>query len=124
VLAAETFTSQRPGLGISGGKSGDVDANEALLIQFNRDVIVESAALVAGNGVCGGYYRVGNAATLAIYCIDADNDAQDQSGILSDIGILQARQPLRFDSSPQHGVEAAGSWRLGALTVRVIQPQE
>ncbi|MFP6668303.1 MAG: sulfatase-like hydrolase/transferase [Pirellulales bacterium] len=124
VLAAETFTSQRPGLGISGGKSGDVDVNEALLIQFNRDVIVESAALVAGNGVCGGYYRVGNAATLAIYCIDADNDAQDQSGILSDIGILQARQPLRFDSSPQHGVEAAGSWRLGALTVRVIQPQE
>ena len=110
------------GLGISGGDSDDVDAKEALLVRFDRDVIVESVSIVAGDGVCGGFYQVGDAAPLAIYCIDADNDAQDQSGILSDIGVLRAGQILRLDSSPHYGVEAEGRWRLATLTVRVLKP--
>ena len=64
---------------------------------------------------------MGNHAPLAIYCVDADIDAQDQSGVLSDIGVLKAGQTLRLDSSPHLGVEAAGRWRLGALTVRLLK---
>ena len=95
------------GLGLSGGKFQQVDAGEALLIRFDRDVIVESAAIVAGNGVCGGFYQVADGAPLAIYCVDADNDAKEQQGVISDIGVLLAGQTLRLDSRPHHGVEAA-----------------
>ena len=76
---------------------------------------------MAGNGVCGGFYRVGENSPLAIYCIDADIDAKDQSGILSDIGVVKAGQKLRLDSSPHFGVEAKGSWRLLTLTVRLLK---
>lgn len=109
------------GLGISGNKFNQVESGEAFEITFDRDVIVESAAIVAGNGVCGGFYRVGAKASLAVYCVDADNDAKTQEGILSDIGLVKKGEVLRLDSSPHYGVEAAGQWRLGALTVRLLK---
>ena len=101
VLADQQFTISNEGLGINGGFGAQVDANEAFLIRFNRDVIVESAAIVAGEGTCGGFYQLHKAAPLAIYCVDADIDANDQSGILSDLGVLKAGSVLaaRFESS-------------------------
>ena len=114
------FTPNARGLGISGGKFDQVDDGEAMVISFDRNVIVESAALVAGNGICGGYYQIGENAPLAIYCIDGDNDSKDQSGILSDIGVVKAGQQLRLDSSPHYGVEAKGRWRLAELTIRLL----
>jgi arylsulfatase A len=115
------FALNSRGLGLSSGRVEQVDDGEALLISFDRDVIVESASIVAGNGVCGGFYRVGENSPLAIYCIDADIDAKDQSGILSDIGVVKAGQKLRLDSSPHFGVEAKGCWRLQTLTVRLLK---
>jgi hypothetical protein len=41
--------------------------------------------------------------------------------VISDIGVLLAGQTLRLDSRPHHGVEAAGRWRLGAITVRILK---
>ncbi|QDV42792.1 Arylsulfatase [Stieleria neptunia] len=121
--AGPAFRVGAAGLGIRGGRPGKVDRHEAIEITFDRDVIVESAAIVAGqDGVCGGSYRVGEGAPLAIYCIDADLDAKDQSGLLSDIGVLKAGATLRLDSSPHYGVEAPGSWTLQNLTIRLIQP--
>jgi len=111
------------GIGLSGGKVHQVDAGESLEIRFDRDVIVESVAVVAGNGVCGGFYTVGNKAPLAIYCVDADNDAKEQQGVISDIGLLRKGEALRLDSSPHLGVEPAGQWRLGAVTVRLVDGQ-
>jgi hypothetical protein len=115
------FTSNERGLGISSGKAKQVDNGEALLISFDEDVVVESAAIVAGNGTCGGFYQVGEHAPLAIYCVDADIDAKDQSGLLSDIGVLQTGQTLRLDSVPHFGTESPGQWRLGSLTVRRLK---
>ena len=109
------------GLGVSGGRSGAVDGGEAILISFNKDVLVESAAIEAGDGAVGGFYRVGSSAPLAIYCVDGDIDSLDQSGILSDIGLLKKGEELRFDSSPHYGNEPSGDWRLQKLTVRLLQ---
>ena len=114
------FTNFR-GLGLGGGKVLQVDDGQALRIQFDRDVIVESVAIVAGNGVCGGFYQMGKASPLAIYCVDADNDEKTQHGVISDLGVLRAGQVLRLDSKPHLGVEAAGQWRLGAITVRILK---
>ncbi len=119
-LDSATFDVNPRGLGVHAGRVGQVDDGEAILIRFDCDVLVESAAIVAGNGTCGGFYRVEDHAPLAIYCVDGDIDAQDQSGILSDIGLLKAGEVLRLDSSPRLGVEAAGQWRLAALTVRLL----
>lgn len=119
-LKGARFTSDAQGLGVGSGKSEDVDSSEALLIRFNRDVIVDSASLVAGEGVCGGSYRVGDGAALSIYCLDADIDANDQSGVLSDIGVLKAGDALRLDSRARFGTEAAGQWRLQSLAVRAL----
>lgn len=117
-----TITSSPDGIGIQGGDSPNVNDEESFLIQFDQDVIVESVAIVAGtDGTCGGFYKVGDAAPLAIYCIDADIDAKDQSGILSDIGVLRAGKTLRLDSSPHYGVESAGNWRFRSITVRALQ---
>lgn len=116
-----TFACNDRGLGLSSGKFKQVDTGEALLISFDEDVIIESAAIVAGNGTCGGFYRVGDHAPLAIYCVDADIDAKDQSGLLSDIGLLKKGLTLRLDSSPHFGTESPGQWRLSALTVRRLQ---
>ncbi len=121
VVSEGVFTSNERGLGISSGKAKQVDNGEALLISFDEDVVVESAAIVAGNGTCGGFYQVGEHAPLAIYCVDADIDAKDQSGLLSDIGVLQTGQTLRLDSSPHFGTESPGQWRLGSLTVRRLK---
>ena len=63
---------------------------------------------------------MGDKAPLAIYSVDADNDSQDQQGILSDLGVLKAGETLRLDSSPHYGSEAAGSWRLRQLVVRPL----
>jgi len=118
----DTFSVNDSGMGLTGGRFDQVDTGEALLVRFDRDVIIESAAIIAGNGTCGGFYIMGDHAPLAIYCVDGDNDAKDQSGILSDLGVLNAGQTLRLDSSPHFGVETSGIWRLGALTVRVLKP--
>jgi len=115
------FSTNFRGLGLGGGQVLQVDDGQALRIQFDRDVIVESVAIVAGNGVCGGFYQMGKAAPLAIYCVDADNDEKTQHGVISDLGVLRAGQVLRLDSKPHHGVEAAGQWRLGAITVRILK---
>ncbi len=109
------------GLGISGGSSDAVDGGEAILVSFDRDVLVESAAIAAGDGAVGGFYRVGSHAPLAIYCVDGDLDSMDQSGILSDIGLLKKGEELRFDSGPHYGNEPSGDWRLQRLTVRLLQ---
>jgi hypothetical protein len=120
LLKEETFDTNFRGLGISAGKFKQVDHGEALLFQFNQDVIVESVALVAGNGVCGGFYLMGHHSPLAIYCVDADNDAKEQQGILSDMGVLKAGESLRLDSGQHHGVEPAGQWRLATMSIRVL----
>ena len=121
VLPDAKFSVNERGLGLSSGEVKQVDDGEALLISFDRAVLVESAAIVAGNGQCGGFYQVGDHAPLAIYCVDGDNDEKDQHGILSDIGVLKKGQILRLDSSPHYGVEPPGRWRLGALNVRVLK---
>ncbi|MEM8955849.1 MAG: arylsulfatase [Verrucomicrobiota bacterium] len=115
-----TFATNDRGLGVAGGpgKFDQVENKEALLISFDRDVLVESVAIVAGNGQAGGFYTVGDHKPLAIYCVDASIDAKDQSSILSDIGLLKAGETLRLDSTPHYGTEAPGQWRLQALTFR------
>jgi len=120
ILTDQTFSPNDRGLGLSGGDVKQVDSGQALLIRFDQDVLIESAAIVAGNGSCGGSYRMGAHAPLHIYCVDGDHDAQDQSGILSDLGVLKAGQVLRLDSSPHFRVEAPGQWRLATLTIRVL----
>ena len=118
---ADGFSANFRGLGLKGGKFEQVDSGEAFHIQFNKDVIVESVAIVAGKGVCGGFYQMGKGAPLAIYCVDADNDAKTQEGIISDLGVLQAGQSLKLSSSPHYGVEASGQWRLGTISVRILK---
>lgn len=117
-ISNAVFSLNNRGLGLSSGMFKQVDDGEALLISFDEDVLIESAGIVAGNGNCGGFYCVSDHAPLAIYCVDADIDAKDQSGLLSDIGVLKKGQPLRLDSSPHFGTESPGQWRLGSLTVR------
>ena len=116
-----SFAINPRGLGISGGAFAQVESGEAVELSFDRDVIVESAAIVAGNGQSGGFYLVGSKAPIQIYCVDADNDQRDQSGVLSDLGVLKAGESLRFDSTPHHGVEAPGRWRVGEITVRPLK---
>ena len=116
----QTFDINPRGLGVSGGNVKQVDDGEALHLSFDRDVLIESVSIVAGNGSCGGSLTVGDHAPLAIYCIDADNDAKDQQGIMSDLGVLKKGQPLTLDSSPHLGVEVAGQWRLQRLIVRPL----
>jgi hypothetical protein len=120
LLKDHHFNVNQRGLGVDGNAFGQVDSGETIVVQFDHDVIVESAAIVAGNGVCGGFYQVGEDSPLAIYCVDADIDAKDQSGILSDIGVVKAGESLRFSSSPHLGVETPGRWRLAALNFRVL----
>ena len=83
---------------------------------------IADVTAVAGSGTCGGFYRMGKKAPLAIYCVDADIDSKDQQGILSDLGVLKAGETLLLDSSSHHGAEAPGSWRLRQLIVRPIGP--
>ncbi|NND99845.1 MAG: sulfatase-like hydrolase/transferase, partial [Pirellulaceae bacterium] len=120
IIEGQEFHLNERGLGVGGGEFGQVDGGEAIVLRFDQDVLVESVAIIAGHGHVGGFYRVAQSAPLAIYCVDDDIDAQDQSGLISDIGVLRAGQPLRLDSSPHYGVEASGRWRLGSITLRVL----
>jgi len=115
------FTKHSNGFGVSSNRSLSVNGGEALFFRFDQDVLIESVSLVAGDdGSCGGYYAVGEHQPLAIYCVDADNDAKDQQGILSDLGVLKRGQPLRLDTHPHLGVEAPGIWRVAGMSVRTL----
>ncbi len=114
------FSINPRGLGIDAGKVKQVEGGEALLLSFDRDVIIESVGIVAGNGSCGGFYQMGNSAPLAIYCVDADNDSKEQQAVISDLGLLKKGETLRLDSSRHYGVEPEGQWRLGNITVRPL----
>jgi len=116
------FQVNARGLGVRGGKFDQVDSGESIIIRCDQDVMIESVGVVAGNGACGGYYTVGDHAPLAIYCVDADIDSNDQSGILSDIGVLRAGESLRLSTSPHWGVETPGQWRIESLVVRELLP--
>jgi len=129
-LTAETqgarnakFSWNAAGLGISSGKTIRVDAGESIVIEADRDVIVESIHLFAGEGQCGGFYRIGESAPLSLYCSDADVEnegTKDQTGIMHDFGILKAGKKLRLDASPFLGVEAPGSWTLKSISIRPL----
>lgn len=122
-ISGAVFSLNNRGLGLSSGKLRQVDDGEAVLISFDEDVLIESAAIVAGNGTCGGFYQVGDHAPLAVYRVDADIDAKDQSGLLSDIGVVEKGQTLRLDSSPHFGTESPGQWLLRSLTVSRLNKQ-
>lgn len=115
------FRCDELGLGIDGNSNQRVDAGEAVSIQFDQDVIVDSVSLFAGEGACGGFYQVADKSPLDIYCIDADLEDKDQSGILSDIGVLKAGQELILNSSPHFGVESPGAWQLQSMAVRILE---
>ncbi|MEM8733918.1 MAG: arylsulfatase, partial [Planctomycetota bacterium] len=106
----------------NGGNPRLIDQSEVIHISFDRDVVIEWIALEAGpKGRCGGSYRVGNGAPLAIYCTDTDNDAKDQHGVLSDIGLLPRGEFLVLDSGPHYGSESPGAWKLQAIQYRVVK---
>ncbi len=122
VTGSSDLIQSSKGLGVKGGgNERAVDSGEQLAIRFDRDVVIENVAISAGKGICGGFYQVSDAAPMAIYCIDADNDAQDQRGNLSDIGYLPKGAALKLDSSPHFGVESAGTWVLQSLRVRAVE---
>lgn len=111
--------TQKPdGLGIEGKESSRIDKGEGIALRFEQDVLIESIALKAGDGSCGGSLVKGKNSPLAIYCIDADNDANDQKGIISDLGIIKKGERLILDAGPHLGVEQPGSWKLQSLVVR------
>lgn len=110
------------GLGSSGGAFKQVEGGESLTLSFDQDVVVQHLAVVAGNGRCGGYYQVGTKAPLAIYCVDGDIDDKDQSGVLSDLGVLRTDEALVLSSAPHLGSETPGQWRLRSISVRPLDP--
>ena len=82
-----------------------------------KDVVVLSGKRTPF-GTCGGSLIMGKRAPLAIYCTDKDNDAKDQQGIMSDLGILKKGEMLILNASPHFGVESPGSWKLQSLVLR------
>ena len=111
--------TQKPnGLGIEGKGSSRIDSGEGIALRFEQDVLIESIALRAGDGSCGGSLIKGKKSPLAIYCMDADNDSNDQQGIISDLGIIKRGERLILDAGPHLGVEQPGSWKLQSLVVR------
>lgn len=109
------------GMGVDGGKVGQVDGGESLAITFDQDVVVQNLEVVAGNGNAGGFYQVGEDEPLAVYCIDDDIDEKDQSGVLSDVGVLKKGETLTVSSEPLYGSEAPGQWRLRSISVRKLE---
>ncbi len=109
------------GMGASGGKFKQVESGETLTLSFDRDVVVQHLAIVAGNGECGGFYQVGDKSPLAIYCVDGDIDSNDQSGVLSDLGVVKKGEPLLLSSAPHYGSETPGQWRLKKVVVRALK---
>ena len=108
------------GLGIEGKESSRIDMGEGIALRFEQDVLIESIGLRAGKGSCGGSVLKANNSPLAIYCIDSDNDAQNQQGLITDLGILKKGERIVLTPSPHLGVEAPGSWKLQSLTVRPL----
>ncbi len=108
----------KDGLGIQGNLSTRIDSGEGIALRFEQDVLLESIALRAGNGSCGGSFIKAGNAPLAIYCIDADNNPHNQNGIMSDLGIIKKGKRLILNASPHLGVESSGSWKIESLTVR------
>jgi hypothetical protein len=107
------------GVGIPGSGSDRVDAGQGIAFHFQHDVLIESVGLKAGkDGTCGGSLIMGERAPLAIYFTDKDNDAKDQQGIMSDLGILKKEETLILRAFPHLGVESPGSWKLQSLVVR------
>ena len=98
--------------GAVSGHSERVDGGETLSMQWNRDIVLNQVALLAGPGQCGGSVRLGRKSPLAIDCLDADLDAKDQQGIMGDLGALRAGEILQLSSERLHGVEPEGSWML------------
>ncbi len=118
---ALAFSSR--GLGLGSSASLAFEGGSSIGISFDRDVIVESVSLEAGrSGSCGGFYRVGGASPVPVYCVDADNDSRTQHGILSDLGVLSRGETLRLDTSPHLGVEPPGRWWLRRIAVRTLGP--
>ena len=112
------------GVGVQGSGSDRVEAGQSIALRFQQDVLIESIGLKAGkDGTCGGSLIMGKRAPLAIYCTDRDNDAKDQQGIMSDLGILKKGEMLILSASPHFGVEAPGSWKLQSLVVRPFAEQ-
>jgi arylsulfatase A-like enzyme len=112
-------TVSSDGVGIPGSGSDRVEVGQGIALRFQQDVLIESISLKAGkDGTCGGSLIMGKRAPLAIYCTDKDNDAKEQQGIMSDLGILKTGEMLRLEASPHLGVESAGSWKLQSLIVR------
>ena len=115
---------EKDGLGIAGKESSRIDSGEGIALRFEQDVLIESITLIAGNGTCGGSLIKGKNSPLAIYCIDADNDSNNQQGIMSDLGIIKKGERLILDASPHLGVETPGSWKLQSLIVRPFAPDK
>ena len=109
------------GVGLTSGEFKQVDQGETLTLTFDRDVILQHCAIVAGNGVCGGFYQIGDDAPMAIYCVDGDVDDKDQSGVLSDLGLVKKGEPVVLSSAPHYGTETPGRWRLKAVSVRPLK---
>lgn len=101
-----------------------INQNEFLHLQFDRDVLIHGVRMNAGKGTCGGFYRVGGHSPMAIYCVDADNDAKDQSGMLSDIGFVPAGTVLKLSSAPHWGAEPMGEWTLSSLLISTVEGSE
>ncbi|MBT5705385.1 MAG: hypothetical protein HOI66_03615 [Verrucomicrobia bacterium] len=116
----KSFALSANGIGFKENANIRIENSDALHISFDHPVIIESFGLTAGGGQCGGYYRLGEAAPLPLYCVDADNDAKEQHGKITDLGILEVGQTLRIDSTPHLGVESKGSWNLTNLSVRLL----
>ena len=91
-------------------------------MQWNRDIVLNQAALLAGAGQCGGSVRSGKKSPLVIYCLDADLDAKDQQGIMGDLGVLRAGEILQPSSERLLGVEPEGSWMLQRLVFSPVFP--
>ena len=49
-------------------------------------------------------WSIGNKSPLAIYCLNADLDAEDQQGTMGDLGVLRAGDILQLSSERLHGV--------------------
>lgn len=115
------FHTNFRGVGLTGGEFKQVDRGETLTLTFDQDVILQHCAVVAGNGVCGGFYQIGDDAPLAIYCIDGDVDDKDQSGVLSDLGLVKKGEPVVLSSAPHYETETPGRWRLKTVSVRPVK---
>ncbi|MDF1658628.1 MAG: arylsulfatase [Verrucomicrobiales bacterium] len=118
--AGKLHTNPR-GIGVTTGKVKQVESGETLTVTFNCDVILQHCAVVAGNGTCGGFYQIGEDAPLAIYCVDGDVDEKDQSGVLSDLGVVKKGEEVVLSSAPHFGSETPGQWRLKTVSVRALE---